>query len=78
VNEKGVDAFFGALQVFAIGASWGSVHSLAGYYPAAEQAARGHPVTQLAVVRLSIGLEGEEALLADLQRAFATCRAARR
>jgi cystathionine beta-lyase len=78
VDEKAVEAFFGALEVFAIGASWGSVHSLAGYYSAAEQAARIHPCTRAAVVRLSVGLEGDEALLADLERAFAACRAALR
>lgn len=78
VPDKAMEAFFNALQVFAIGASWGSVHSLAGYYPAAEQALRLHPVTQSAVVRLSIGLEGHEAQIADLQRAFTACRAALR
>lgn len=76
VDERQVAAFFNALQTFAIGASWGSVHSLAGYYPAAEQASRTHAVTQSAVVRLSIGLEGEEALLADLRQAFAAWRGA--
>lgn len=74
VDERRVAAFFNALSTFAIGASWGSVHSLAGYYPAAEQASRAHPVTQSAVVRLSIGLEGEDALLADLRQAFAASR----
>jgi cystathionine beta-lyase len=76
LNDHGVDAFFGALEVFAIGASWGSVHSLAGYYPSAEQASRAHPVTRSAVVRLSIGLEDEDALLADLRRGFNACRMA--
>jgi len=78
VDDEAMAAFFNALEVFTIGASWGSVHSLAGYYPAAEQAARLHPATQSAVVRLSIGLEGHEAQIADLQRAFAACRAAMR
>jgi len=74
VDERRVAAFVNALDTFAIGASWGSVHSLAGYYPAAEQASRTHAVTQSAVVRLSIGLEGEDALLADLRQAFAASR----
>lgn len=78
VGDAAMTAFFDALEVFSIGASWGSVHSLAGYYPAAEQAARLHPVTQAAVVRLSIGLEGADRLVEDLQRAFAACRAALR
>jgi cystathionine beta-lyase len=76
VEERQVATFFNAMETFAIGASWGSVHSLAGYYPAAEQASRLHAVTQSAVVRLSIGLEGEEALLADLRLAFAAWRTA--
>jgi cystathionine beta-lyase len=76
LNDNAIDAFFGALEVFAIGASWGSVHSLAGYYPSAEQASRAHPVTRSAVVRLSIGLEDEDALLADLRRGFNACRMA--
>jgi cysteine-S-conjugate beta-lyase len=74
VDERRVAAFFNALDTFAIGASWGSVHSLAGYYPAVEQASRTHAVTQSAVVRLSIGLEGEDALLSDLRQAFAASR----
>ncbi|WBY00541.1 PLP-dependent transferase [Ramlibacter tataouinensis] len=78
VDEQAMGAFFNALQIFSIGASWGSVHSLAGYYPAAEQAARANPVTRSAVVRLSIGLEDPEALIADLDSAFRVCRAALR
>lgn len=74
VGQSAVEAFFAALEVFAIGASWGSVHSLAGYYPAAEQSSRTHAITESAVVRLSIGLEGDERLQADLEKAFAACR----
>ena len=76
-NEAAIDAFFGALSVFSIGASWGGVHSLAALYPEREQRTRQHPCVQAALVRLSVGLEDGDALLADLQRAFtALCAAA--
>ena len=63
-------AFFDALNVFSIGASWGGVHSLAAYYPAADQAKRPFSRTDQPVVRLSIGLEDKAALISDLQQAL--------
>ncbi|SFM04430.1 cystathionine beta-lyase [Variovorax sp. OV329] len=69
--ESAHRAFFDALERFAIGASWGGVHSLAAYYPAALQAARPFARTDQPIVRLSIGLEGAEALIPDLERALA-------
>jgi len=68
--ESAYRAFFDTLERFAIGASWGGVHSLAAYYPAALQAARPFARTDQPIVRLSIGLEGTEALIPDLERAF--------
>jgi cystathionine beta-lyase len=59
-------AFFDALKHFAIGASWGGVHSLAAFYPAPLQADRLFPLTDQPVIRLSIGLEESELLMADL------------
>ncbi len=64
------DAFFDALGTFAIGASWGGVHSLAAFYPAQEQRRRSYPSTTEAVVRLSIGLESTASLIADLEQAL--------
>ncbi|KAF1037443.1 MAG: Cystathionine beta-lyase MetC [Herbaspirillum frisingense] len=69
--ERAFHAFFDSLQHFVIGASWGGVHSLAAYYPAALQANRPFPATDQPVVRLSIGLEGADALQADLAQALA-------
>ena len=69
--EEAFFGFFDALQKFAIGASWGGVHSLAAYYPAALQAQRVFTVTDQPVIRLSIGLEEPEELIADLQMALA-------
>jgi cystathionine beta-lyase len=65
--EQAMHAFFDALQHFVIGASWGGVHSLAAYYPAALQAQRLFPATDQPVIRLSIGLEAPAMLIADLQ-----------
>ncbi|MBN9411239.1 MAG: PLP-dependent transferase [Burkholderiales bacterium] len=74
-SEAQTEAFFGALRVFSIGASWGGVHSLAALYPASEQQSRTHPCVQSALVRLSVGLEELQALLDDLAGAFAALRA---
>jgi len=72
--EAAYRAFFDALARFAIGASWGGVHSLAAYYPAVLQAARPFARTDQPLVRLSIGLEGVETLIPDLERALSAYR----
>ncbi|WP_438392069.1 trans-sulfuration enzyme family protein [Caballeronia sp. DA-9] len=59
-------AFFDALTHFAIGASWGGVHSLAAFYPAPLQADRRFPLTDQPIIRLSIGLEEGDLLMSDL------------
>lgn len=69
-EEHAFHAFFDSLQHFVIGASWGGVHSLAAYYPASLQANRPFPATDQPVVRLSIGLEDSELLIADLDHAL--------
>lgn len=68
--ESAMHALFAALRRFAIGASWGGVHSLAAYYPARMQAERPFPLTDRALLRLSIGLEDSAELIADLDRAL--------
>ncbi|HYG45616.1 MAG TPA: cystathionine beta-lyase [Bordetella sp.] len=75
--ESAFHAFFDSLRHFAIGASWGGVHSLAAYYPAALQAGRAFAATDRPVVRLSIGLEDPQSLKDDLQAALAAFQAAR-
>lgn len=42
------------------------MHSLAAFYPAPLQAERAFPLTDQAIVRLSIGLEDPAMLLEDL------------
>ncbi|MDB5846492.1 MAG: Cystathionine beta-lyase [Rhodoferax sp.] len=69
--EPAFHGFFDALKTFAIGASWGGVHSLAAYYPAALQANRLFSRTDQPVIRLSIGLEDPVVLMADLQAGLA-------
>lgn len=69
--EQAFHGFFDSLKHFAIGASWGGVHSLAAYYPAALQANRLFPATDQPVVRLAIGLEDTDMLIADLDQALA-------
>ncbi|MFM0596919.1 MULTISPECIES: cystathionine beta-lyase [Paraburkholderia] len=68
--EIAFNAFFDSLRQFAIGASWGGVHSLAAYYPAPLQADRAFSLTDQPVVRLSIGLEDTALLLQDLMGAL--------
>ena len=69
-SSDATEAFFGELKQFRIGASWGGVHSLAALYPATEQQGRSHPTVTEAVIRLSIGLEGQALLIGDLEAAF--------
>ncbi|MFS2222560.1 cystathionine beta-lyase [Pantoea sp. B65] len=68
--EGAISAFFNALQHFPIGASWGGTHSLIAYYPASQQQARAFTPTQEAIIRISIGLEDADLLIADLQQAL--------
>jgi cystathionine beta-lyase len=69
--ERAIYGFFDTLRHFSIGASWGGVHSLAAYYPAPLQAQRQFPLTDQPVVRLSIGLEDADELIADLASGLA-------
>lgn len=75
--EAAFNGFFDSLRHFAIGASWGGVHSLAAYYPAGLQAGRAFPATDRPLVRLSIGLEDVDTLQNDLRGALAAYQAQR-
>jgi cystathionine beta-lyase len=70
-EETAYHGFFAALERFAIGASWGGVHSLAAFYPSELLAARPFSATDQPLVRLSIGLEDTALLQEDLERALA-------
>ncbi|AFT90359.1 cystathionine beta-lyase [Paraburkholderia phenoliruptrix] len=62
--------FFAKLNHFAIGASWGGVHSLAAFYPGEVHDMRAYKTTELPLIRLSIGLEDVDTLVSELQAAF--------
>ena len=68
---EAVDAFVDALRLFGIGWSWGGPMSLA--VPYRPEALRGAKTAYRGtLVRLCIGLEAVEDLVADLERALAT------
>ena len=67
VTAEQVAAFGDALELFAIGYSWGGVRSLAMTYPSRRDLARRYGGELL---RLNIGLEAPADLIADLGRAF--------
>jgi cystathionine beta-lyase len=67
--EAQVDAFVDALTLFGIGFSWGGTHSLA--VPYRIQAMRRNWPDAGMLVRLNIGLEDPDDLIADLGQAFA-------
>jgi cysteine-S-conjugate beta-lyase len=78
VPQKAVHAFLDSLALFGIGASWGGYESLAIPFDCtamrtATRWAPGGPT-----VRLHIGLEAVQDLLADLERGFAVLAAAAR
>ncbi|WP_109481319.1 cystathionine beta-lyase [Paraburkholderia sp. C35] len=64
--EDAIAALFNSLKTFSIGASWGGTRSLIAFYPASIQRARKFPPTDQAIIRVSIGLEDVESLIADL------------
>jgi cysteine-S-conjugate beta-lyase len=70
-DANAVHAFLNALQLFGIGASWGGFESLAIPFDCAaiRTATRWNP--EGPTVRLHIGLENVEDLIADLERGFA-------
>lgn len=63
-----IHAFVDALKLFSIGYSWGGVASLAVAYDIGR--IPGRPAYEHRIVRLSIGLESTDDLIADLEQAF--------
>ena len=63
-------ALFEQFRVFSIGASWGSVHSIAAFYPKEEFQDRRFGDVRGPIVRLSIGLESLQVLTEELDRAL--------
>jgi cystathionine beta-lyase len=68
VPKDRVMKFVNSLKLFKIGYSWGGVTSLAVAYDFSYY--KNRPSYQHRIVRLNIGLEAMDDLLADLQQAF--------
>jgi cystathionine beta-lyase len=75
-DEAGRAAFIDALSLFGIGFSWGGFESLA--VPADPVRSTGPVDPRGKLVRLHIGLEDPDDLIADLERGFAAFRGMRR
>ena len=74
IERQRVERMLGCLSIFAMGFSWGGYESLA--IPGDPHLTRGASTPKLEgeLVRLSIGLEHPDDLIADLERGFATLR----
>jgi cysteine-S-conjugate beta-lyase len=75
VPQKAVHAFLDSLTLFGIGASWGGYESLAIPFDCTEIRTATRWAPGGPTVRLHIGLEAVEDLLADLERGFAVLAA---
>ena len=69
-GESKVEAFIDALQLFGLGFSWGGFESLAIHCDPQLKLRPDRPVFEGPVVRLHVGLEDPEDLIADLGRAL--------
>lgn len=67
-TEEQTDSFIDSLKLFKIGYSWGGANSLAVPYRMASMRSRWDEAGQL--VRLNIGLEGPDDLIADIAQAL--------
>jgi cystathionine beta-lyase len=72
-TEAQTDRFVDSLKLFKIGFSWGGVHSLA--VPYRMQHMRKNWPHQGQLVRLNIGLEDPQDLMADIEQAFGALKA---
>jgi cysteine-S-conjugate beta-lyase len=78
VPQKAVYAFLDSLELFGIGASWGGFESLAIPFDCTPVRTATHWAPGGPTVRLHIGLEAVDDLVADLERGFAALAAATR
>ncbi|HTD89289.1 MAG TPA: cystathionine beta-lyase [Burkholderiales bacterium] len=76
VNKKQITAFVNALKLFGIGSSWGGYESLVTAPNIAPLRTATKWVADGPVIRLHIGLEDPEDLIADVSQAFAEMSAA--
>lgn len=73
-SQRGLEAFVDSLELFGIGASWGGFESLV--LPAAYKRTATQPRFAGMPVRLHIGLEDADDLIADLEQALEKMRGA--
>ena len=78
VPQQAIHAFLDALELFGIGASWGGYESLAIPFDCASVRTATRWAPGGPAVRLHIGLEAVEDLIADLERGFAALASAAR
>lgn len=76
VPQAAADAFIDALELFGIGASWGGFESLAMPVHAEKLRTATKPENEGPMVRLHIGLEDGDELIADLERGLTALREA--
>ncbi len=76
IAAKAVHAFLDKLSLFGIGASWGGFESLAIPFDCASIRTATRWAPEGPTVRLHIGLEDVDDLIADLERGFAAMRTA--
>jgi cystathionine beta-lyase len=76
-TEPAVDAFLDALRLFGLGYSWGGFESLALTADPQFDVRKARPAFAGPVVRLNIGLEDPDDLIADLGQALAAMASAR-
>ena len=74
--EAAVEAFLDALTLFGLGFSWGGFESLALYADPQFDTRKAKPKFDGPVVRLNIGLEDPDDLIADLDQALAAAQRA--
>ena len=75
VPKPAIDAFFNSLELFGMGASFGGYESLAVPFNPAFHRAVAHWPGDGPYVRIHIGLEDPEDLIADIERGFAAMHA---
>jgi cystathionine beta-lyase len=76
VPETAVNAFLNALTLFGMGASWGGYESLAIPFDCSSIRTATRWAPEGPTVRIHIGLESVDDLIADLERGFAALAAA--
>ena len=76
-DEPAAHALMAKLELFGLGYSWGGFESLITHETGQLAYRRGRPTLAGPLLRLHIGLESPEDLIADLERGLAAWRSAK-